>query len=229
MKIAEKVFEGIFLNRVTRFSAYVKIGKKKYLVFVPNPSPLSEILQKGKKVVVRKIEKSEGRKSSYDLIFVKDKNHLISIDSRLPNKIFLEAVRNKQLKEFSHYFKIIPEYKFYESKFDFLLIGKDKCFVETKSCSLVIDGVAKFPDAPTERGRKHLKDLMLAKKKGFRASLVFIIQRSDARAFSPYDEVDAEFGKLLRKAVKEGVEVLAYVCKVQKRKISLKKKVEVRL
>jgi len=133
------------------------------------------------------------------------------------------------MAEFSEYTLIRPEYMYGHTRFDFFLANGDNCFLEVKSCTLVKDGVAMFPDAETVRGRRHVRDLMKAKKEGYRACVLFIVQRSDADLFAPNDETDPEFGKVLREAVVEGVEVYAYFSEFIDNKISLKGKVKLDL
>jgi sugar fermentation stimulation protein A len=152
------------------------------------------------------------------------------VDSRVPNRLVLEALKNKALKEFAEYSTIKPEPSYGHTRFDFLLGNhKELCLLEVKSCTLVRDGIAMFPDAKTERGTRHVMELLKAKEKGYRACILFIIQRADAHSFSPADDVDEEFGEALRQASKEGVEVYAYSSEFIGDKIILRGKVKVEL
>ena len=142
----------------------------------------------------------------------------------------MEALTKGDIAELADYSVIKPEHSFGHSRLDFLLANEtEKCLVEVKSCTLVKDDVALFPDAPTERGRKHIRDLMNAKEEGYRACVLFLIQRNDAASFSPNDETDPEFGKLLRSAASEGVDVYAYSSIFSGNKISIDGKVQVKL
>ncbi len=151
------------------------------------------------------------RKTSYDLIGVNYDGRMVSIDSRVPNKLVLEALRKGDLEDFSKYDIIRPEYDYGHGRFDFFLANEhERCLLETKSCTLVKEGVALFPDAETKRGRRHVRDLAKAKKEGYRACVLFVVQRTDADAFAPNAETDPEFAKVLRDATLRGVEVYAY-------------------
>ncbi len=178
--------------------------------FLPNPGRMHELLTPGTEVVLREVLK-ENRKTDYDLIGVLYNGQMVSVDSRVPNKLVLEALKNRDIKELSEYNTIKPEYGYGHTRFDFFLANEQgRCLLEVKSCTLVKDGVAMFPDAKTERGRRHVTDLVKAKKEGYRACVLFIVQRTDANVFAPNDETDPEFGKVLRDAALEGVEVYAY-------------------
>lgn len=229
IKIEGKTIKGVFKERLTRFSALVKVEDKTIQSFLPNPGRLHELLTLGAEVILR--EASNGkRKTSYDLIGVHHKGHLVSVDSRVPNKLVLQALVNKDFPEFSEYSKIKPEFSYGRTRFDFFLDDRQKpCLIEVKSCTLVEEGVAMFPDAKTERGKRHVMDLLRAKNEGYRACVVFIIQRADAHVFSPADKIDSEFGEALRQAVNGGVEVYAYSSQFVGNKIMLKGKVEVKL
>lgn len=210
IKIEEKIVRGVFQERPNRFAAFVKIRDVVSLTFLPNPGRMYELLIPGTEVFLRKVMK-EKRKTCYDLIGVTYNGQLVSLDSRVPNKLVLEALRNQDIAELSKYTVIKPEFSYGHSRFDFFLANKrESCLLEVKSSTLVKDGVAMFPDAITERGRRHVNELVKAKKEGYRACILFLIQRTDAHAFAPSDETDPKFGKALRKAANEGVEVYAY-------------------
>jgi len=171
---------------------------------------MHELLAPGTEVIVREVLK-ENRKTSYDLIGVFYNGQMVSVDSRVPNKLVLEALKNRDIKELSGYNIIKPEYGYGHTRFDFFLANEhESCLLEVKSSTLVKDGVAMFPDAKTERGRRHVRDLVKAKKEGYRACVLFIVQRTDAHVFAPNDETDPEFGKALRNAAVEGIEVYAH-------------------
>lgn len=190
---------------------------------------MHELLTPGTEVVLRKVTK-EDRKTDYDLIGVFYNGQMISVDSRVPNKLVLQALRNGDIEELMQYNVIKPEYGYGRSRFDFFLANEyESCLLEVKSCTLVKGGVALFPDAPTERGRRHLRDLMKARKEGHRACVLFVVQRTDARVFTPNDEIDPEFGKALREAASEEVDVYAYSSEFVGNKITLKGSLKVRL
>ena len=227
--IVGKTVKGVFRERPNRFLALVRVGKRTLPSFVPNPGRMLELLTPGSEVILREVVR-ENRKTSYDLIGVLYKGQRVSVDSRVPNKLVLEALRNKDIEELSEYNRIRPEYGYGRTRFDFLLTDKlERCLLEVKSCTLVKDGRAVFPDAKTERGRRHVMDLMEAKEEGYRACVLFIVQRTDAWVFSPNDETDPEFGKVLREAAVKGVEVYAYSSEFAEDRITLKGKVRVEL
>ncbi len=214
VKIEGKLVRGVFQERPNRFSAIVRVHDKVLLTFLPNPGRMREFLVSGTEVVLREVS-SENRKTGYDLIGVSYNGQWVSVDCRVPNKLVLEALKNRDLNEFTEYRIIKPEYGYGHTRFDFFLTNEiERCFLEVKSTTLVNDGVAMFPDAVTARGTRHVQDLVKAKKEGYRASILFIIQRPDAHAFAPCDAIDPKFGKALRNAASEGVEIYAYKMEV---------------
>lgn len=232
VEVEGKILEGVFERRLTRFSALVSVGGKALPCFLPNPGRLRELLIPNARVVLREsILKQGERKTLYDIVGVYSDGAVVSIDSRVPNKLVFEALKHGDLPEFSSYGAVKPEYRHERARFDFLLYGgpAKPCLLEVKSCTLVRNGVAMFPDAPTERGSKHVLELGKALDEGFRAAVLFITQRSDAKFFKPNEETDSKFGKALREAAKRGVEVYAYSAIFIGNKIMLNGKVEVTL
>jgi len=210
IKIEGRTLRGIFQERPNRFLVLAKVENKILPSFLPNPGRMHELLTPGTEVILRKVLK-QNRKTDYDLIGVSYNGQMVSVDSRVPNKLVLEALKNRDIQELSEYNVIKPEYGYGHTRFDFFLANEhESCLLEVKSCTLVKDGVAMFPDARTERGRRHVRDLVKAKKEGYRACVLFIVQRTDAHVFVPNDETDPEFGKVLRNAAIEGVEIYAY-------------------
>jgi len=229
MKIRGKMVTGTFRERPNRFLALVQVNGAIVPCFLPNPGRLHELLVPDVKVILKEAPKGD-RKTLYDLIGVWANGQKISVDSRVPNQLLLEALRNRELGEFSTYPVVKPEWSFGHTRFDFLLTdGIEKCLLEVKSCTLVEEGRALFPDVPTERGRRHVLDLIEARRKGYRACVLFLVQRTDAQRFSPNDVMDPEFGRTLRRAATEGVEVYAYSSEFIKDEIMLRGKVEVDL
>jgi sugar fermentation stimulation protein A len=225
----ERLLEATYLNRLNCFLALVKIANKNSLSFLPNPGRMNELLKPGAKVILKMVTK-RGRKTSFDLIGVLHQNQVVSVDSRIPNKLVFEALKKGDIEELKGYTKIRPEYNFNGVRFDFLLTNNSKpCLLEVKSCTFVKDGRALFPDAVTVRGRKHMEELAEAVRRGYRACVLFIVQRNDAVVLSPNDEVDPMFGEAIRKAVKKGVEVYAYYSEFDGNKILLKGKIEIEL
>jgi len=229
IQIDGRILKGIFQERLNRFLTLVKIEKGIRSSFLPNPGRMYELLTPGTPVVLREVFK-EGRKTKYDLIGVYHNDQIVSIDSRVPNKLVRKALINRDIEELSEYDTIQPEYSHGHSRFDFFLANeREKCFLEVKSCTLVKDGVALFPDAPTEKGRRHVQTLMEAVKSGYRACVLFIIQRTDAQVFTPNIETDPAFGTALRNAFSARVEIFAYYSEFLGTTITLKGKVKVEL
>jgi sugar fermentation stimulation protein A len=230
MKITGELHKGVFLKRLNRFVAKVKVNEEEYLAHVPDPGRMKELLTPSVEVLLRKVSSNEKRKTSWDMlgVYIPPPTGLVSVDSRLPNELIAEALINSQLKEFSEYELVRREYTYGSSRFDFLLKSNEQqCLLEVKSCTLVKDNHALFPDAPTSRGRRHVLELIKAKKEGYRTCVIFVIQRGDATVFSPNDEIDPDFGVALRLGVSEGIEVFAYRCEVTETSVKLKEQVNI--
>lgn len=229
MKINNKVVKGKFIKRLNRFEAIVDIEGVESLVHVPNTGRCRELFIEGAVVL---LEKRDGkhRKTAYELVMVYRGDKLVSIDSQLPNKLAEEAVRNNIISELMDYDYIKREVVFGDSRFDlYMEKSGEKTFVEVKGVTLEVDGVAMFPDAPTERGTKHIYELIKAKQQGFRACLLFVIQLDFASYFVPNSIMDPKFAEALIAARNAGVEILAYSCKVEEAEVVLYKPMELRL
>ena len=214
--------EGRFIKRLNRFAALVDVERREYLAHVPNSGRMGELLVPGFRVLLVPAPEGTNRKTSFDLALVDTGSALSSADARLPNKLVAEALHRKRMPQFASYPVTRAEQVFGESRLDFLLEGPGgQCYVETKSVTLVEDGVGLFPDAPTIRGVKHLRSLMAARAEGHQAAVVFVIQRADADAFAPHDVADPLLGATLREARDAGVAVWAYRCQVDERSIAL--------
>jgi len=228
MLINKRVFIAEFIRRINRFEAYVDFNGKELRVHVPNTGRCKEILIPGSKVLLRE-ELNPSRKTLYDLIAGYKNNKIINIDSQIPNKVVDEALKNKRVQKLTKYNILQREKTFGNSRFDFKLsndIGEEY-YLEVKGVTFEVDGKTMFPDAPTQRGRKHLLELIDAKKKGFGAGVLFLIQMSNIDSFSPYDDMDEAFGEALRLAFNNGVDIFAYECEVGENFITLSKQVEV--
>ncbi|MBI4344119.1 MAG: DNA/RNA nuclease SfsA [Euryarchaeota archaeon] len=229
MEFRGPLVRGIFLRRPNRFTVLVEIGGVPRTCHLPNPGRLEELLVPGAKVFLR--EKGEGkRRTGYDLVAVSHQGGLVSVDSRLPNRLVEEALAEGRIPPFRRCHLARGEVSYGRSRFDFLLqCGDRPCLLEVKSCTLVRDGRALFPDAVTDRGRRHGLELARAHQEGYRAAVLFVVQRTDASIFSPNDATDPAFGEALRWAAWQGVEVLAYRCLVTERGVSLEEEVAVDL
>ena len=210
MKYANMV-PGIFLARPNRFIAHVKIGSQTEVVHVKNTGRCRELLPVGAEVWCQKSD-NPNRKTKYDLITVQKGSRLINIDSQAPNLAAKEWLAAGGLGEIKN---LRAETKHGDSRFDFSFIKDGKeCFLEVKGVTLETDGVCAFPDAPTQRGAKHLRGLTEAVKGGYGGYVLFVIQMADVQYLHPNDATDPEFGKALREAAAGGVEVLAVDCHV---------------
>jgi sugar fermentation stimulation protein A len=190
---------------------------------------MEELLVPSVKVVLREAE-GEHRKTRYDLLAVYHDDLLVSVDTRIPNRLLFEAFKERRLDAFSQYSMIQPEYVYGRSRFDFLLHNnRERCLIEAKSCTLVRHRVALFPDAPTLRGRRHVSELAKARQEGYRACVIFIIQRTDVDVFSPNDATDPAFGAALRQASAEGVELYAYSSELTENEVLLRTRIRINL
>ena len=213
MKHPQPLIPGVFVRRDNRFRATVRVNGEDVWAHVPNSGRLHDLFVPGRPLWLHPASNPD-RKTPYDLKLAQMPGTLVSIDARLPNPLFAEAVAAARLPEFSCH-DIQPEVRYGDSRLDFRLMGPEGvCWVETKSVTLVADGVARFPDAPTARGSRHLRELLAIVQQGQRAAVAFIVQREDACAFAPAASVDPLFAQTLAQAASAGVEVWAYVCRV---------------
>jgi sugar fermentation stimulation protein A len=226
--IFPKLVFGQFLHRDNRFRATVNVNGQKAWAHVPNSGRLSDLFIPRTPIWLAPAE-NPSRKTAFDLKLVEHGPVLVSVDARLPNPLFAEALIAKKLPDFD-YANIDPEVYLNDSRIDFRLSGPNEvCWVETKSVTLVVEGIAKFPDAPTSRGRRHLLELIRARARGNRAAVVFIIQRPDAFGFGPHQEADPEFAVALEHAIQAGVEVRAFTCRVTLESICVVREIPVEI
>ena len=204
------VTRGIFLDRPNRFIAHAEIEGRRETVHVKNTGRCRELLLPGAEVWLT-APGTEGRKTKYDLVAVrKDSGLLINIDSQAPNAVVKEWLEKQD------YDRVVPEYTYGDSRIDFYLErGEERTLMEVKGCTLEIDGIGYFPDAPTERGVKHLRELAKAVKKGYRAVIAFAIQMDGITEVRPNIGTHPEFGDAMREAREAGVEVLFLPCHVE--------------
>ena len=229
MQLGKDLVEGRFITRLNRFAALVEVDGREELVHVANSGRMRELFVPGFRVLL-KPRSGEHRKTRFDLALVDLGHALSSADARLPNNLVAEAIELGCLNEFAGYSRVNREVRFGESRLDLMLEGPvGRCYVETKSVTLVVDGVGLFPDAPTERGAKHMRSLDQAVAQGHRAAVVFVVQRPDAVAFAPHETADPNFGLALRHSLSCGVEVFAYNCRVSEQSITLHTPLPVRL
>ena len=221
--------ESRFIVRLNRFLALVDLNGREVRVHVANSGRMRELLVPGNRVLINP-RPGPHRKTGFDLTLVDLGSTLVSADARLPNALVAEALAEERLPEFRSYPRIQREVTFGESRLDLMLEGvPGRCYLETKSVTLVVDGVGLFPDAPTERGAKHVRSLVKAVEAGHRAAVVFVVLRDDAEAFATHDTADPIFGVGLRQGIAAGVEVFAYSCRVTEREITLCHSLPIRL
>ena len=222
-----KVQSGLFRKRLNRFAAIVEIEGMETIAHVKNTGRLRELFVPGATVYLKYVDHPQ-RKTQWDLISVEHQGEIVNIDSQAPNYVFGEWVAGGHFRK--SVCKIIPEVTYGDSRFDFQLeLEETVQFVEVKGVTLLRDGKACFPDAPTERGVKHLRGLMRAVSEGYAAAVVFVIQRKNAEAFIPNDETQPEFGCVLREAAAAGVQIYAYDCRVTERELTIDCPVKVQL
>lgn len=223
----QNIVKGIFINRPNRFVAQVTVNGKEETVHVKNTGRCKDLLVKDSVVYLEDFKGRMGtRKLRYSLIAVEKLkadgcSELINMDSQAPNAVIKEEFEKSGLKFRS-------ECKYNNSRFDFYFeTDKGKGFLEVKGVTLEEDGICRFPDAPTERGVKHLTELIDAKKNGYLAAALFLVQMENIRNFEPNDATHPEFGKALRKAKADGVKILCYKCKVKPDELILDRKVPI--
>ena len=227
MKLGERVVDGIFLERPNRYLAYVEVDGTQISAHVPDPGRLPGLMipQRQVRLIYNPGAK---RKTDYTLALVKHGRIWVSVYPVFANRLVKEALTNGTLPGFSGYTDFSSEVKAGHSRFDFRLnFSSGPMWVEVKSVSLVEQTIGKFPDAPTERGRRHVEELMSLKRQGDRSAVVFVSQRSDTRTITSNDAIDPEFGKRLREARQEGVELYGFNCKVTGSSVALDRAVEV--
>lgn len=219
---------GRFIQRDNRFRATVDVGGRQTWAHVPNSGRLGELLTPGRPIWLAPAAGPQ-RKTTFDLKLVEYDSILVSVDARLPNPLFAEALATGRLSEFD-YPHVTREVSHGASRLDFRLNGPGgTCWIETKSVTLVEKGIAMFPDAPTSRGRKHLFSLLDIYRSGERAAVVFVVQRPDAQSFGPHAAADPEFSAALIQVAEAGVEVRAYTCRVTLDRVDLDQEIPVYL
>ena len=217
---------GVFLSRPNRFIAHVVIDGQEEIVHVKNTGRCRELLPPGAQVWCQRSDNSN-RKTKFDLITVKKGDRLINMDSQAPNTAAGEWLRRGGLGEI---YNLKAETFHGDSRYDFSFTKDGKqCFLEVKGVTLEEDGVCAFPDAPTDRGAKHLKGLTEAAKAGYGAYVLFVIQMPDVKYLRPHDERDPAFGAALREAAENGVAVLAMDCAVAVDSMEIRRRVLVKL
>jgi sugar fermentation stimulation protein A len=218
-----------FLCRLNRFVGEISLRGAVYRSHVPSSGRMKELLYPGATVHVAE-NTGKDKKTAYRILLAEYGDTLVSVDSLLPNRLVGRALKTGLIRGFEGCSTVRPEAPFGSSRFDFFLAdGNKECFLEVKSVTLVNGGVALFPDAPSARGSRHLEELAAAAREGYRAAVLFLIQRDDAVSFSPNDAGDPVFGAALRRAAAAGVEITAIKCVVKKHGVALDGEVPVEI
>ena len=229
MQLGPGLVDGIFIRRLNRFAALVDVGGQEVMVHVANSGRMGEMLVPGYRVKLKPV-RSEHRKTKFDLALVQMEDTLVSADARLPNTLVAEALDLGTLSQFKDYEKVQREVTFGDSRLDLMLEGcSGRCYIETKSVTLVVDGIGLFPDAPTSRGAKHMRSLEHAVGSGYTAAVVFVVQRNDVVSFATNDDADPEFAQVFREALAKGVQAYAYKCGVSESAITLSSPLPIRI
>lgn len=223
----KSITKGLFLKRPNRFIADVQIGSRIERVHVKNTGRCRELLVQGAEVFLEKSD-APGRKTGYDLVAVRKGSRLINMDSTAPNRAVGEWLAAGSF--FPRVTEIRPETTYGSSRFDFYIRtgGGDRILIEVKGVTLEREGAALFPDAPSERAVKHVKELMQAKKEGYETCVLFVIQMTGVSYFMPNQETHPAFCQALWEAADCGVRILAYDCEVWESGMRLRKPVEIR-
>ncbi|MGC9517319.1 MAG: DNA/RNA nuclease SfsA [Methanomicrobiales archaeon] len=213
--IIDNLIEGYFVERPNRFLILFEAGGEVHKAHLKDPGRLKELLIPRVKLLIRPVTNKTNRKTKYDVIAVLHENKWVLINSGFHSAIAANLIESKTINELNNYSIEKREYTYGKSRIDFLLSdNKNKMLLEVKGCTLVEDGLALFPDAPTLRGKKHVEELISSIKDSFSAAILFLIMREDAKKFSPNYEMDPEFSNTLKMAFKKDVKILAYSFKV---------------
>ena len=231
MIFKDKLISGHFIKRYKRFFVDVKIGSKIVTAHCPNTGSMLGLLKKGNRVWLSKSD-NLNRKLKFTVQIIEDRKTKVGINTHLTNKIVLNSLLAKEIKDFRNFSTIRREVKFGENtRFDFLVInGNKKVFIEVKNVTLSRHkGIAEFPDAVTSRGLKHIKELLNAKKEGYDIYLFYVVQRDDCNKFELAKDIDPEYCELLVKAVKKKLKILCFDCKFSSKGIKLNREIKIKI
>ena len=227
MKFKERLLQGTLIKRYKRFFVDIKYKNKIITGHCPNSGSMMGLLNKGNKIWFSRSD-NPSRKLKYTLEIIEVGKKMIGINTLLTNKIVFEALSQKKIKNFVKFNNIKPEVKFSDkTRFDFLISdNKEKCFLEVKNVTLSRkDEIAEFPDAITSRGTKHLKELIIAKQRGFESYILYLIQREDCKSFRIAKDIDEDYKIAFDKALKKGVKIICYDCKISTEEIKLNNRI----
>jgi len=230
MKFNPALLSGKLKKRYKRFFADIVIGNKTFVAHCPNSGSMMGLLQEKNGCWISKVNDPK-RKLKYTLQIIEVDKNLVGVNTHLTNKIFLEALEKNKITQFKDISEIKPEFKFNENtRFDFMLINKkQKCMVEIKNVTLKRNSnIAEFPDAVTSRGKKHLRELINAQKQGYKSYLFFIVQREDCDLFKIAEDLDKEYFAEFNHAIKNGLNVHVYKCKITPNEIKVDKEIKLK-
>lgn len=226
----KKIIEATFLKRPNRFIAQVIINGKEETVHVKNTGRCKELLLPGTKVILEDCSNNPNRKTKYSLIAVWKENILVNMDSQVPNKVVYDAINENKVENLKNLNHLKREVTFGNSRFDMYFESQnEKGFIEVKGVTLENEGTSMFPDAPTERGTKHVLEMIEAVKEGYRGIIFFLIQMKGPALFKLNWEMDQSFSKAIKLASENGVEIMAYDSIVKNNGIYIDEPVEIDL
>jgi len=231
MDFENELIPGVLIKRYKRFFVDIKLKNKIITAHCPNPGSMLKLLDKGNPVWITK-SNNEKRKLQYTLQIIEVDKIKFCVNTHITNKIVQDSLKDKKIKDFVEFDLIRSEKKFgSNTRFDFLLYNRKKgkkAFLEVKSVSLNRKkGHAEFPDAVTSRGKKHLESLMLANKQGYESYLMFLIQIEKCKSFGIAGDIDPEYSKVFKDALKKNVKVLCYDCKFSNKGIEINNKIKI--
>ena len=233
MDFENELIPGVLIKRYKRFFADIKLGNKIITAHCPNPGSMFKLLEKGNRAWITE-SNNQNRKLKYTLQIIEVDNTKFCINTHITNKIVHESLEEKLVENLNGYNFIRPEKKFgSNTRFDFLLNdtkNDKKAFLEVKSVTLSRKkGHAEFPDSVTSRGKKHLENLMLANKQGYESYLMFLIQIENCRSFGIASDIDPEYSRVFKDALKKNIKVLCYDCKFSNKGIKINNKIKILL
>ena len=228
MKFNSTLIKGKLIKRYKRFFTDIEVNNKVVTAHCPNTGSMMGLLNKGNKIWFS-VSNNPKRKLRYSLEIIRVEKSLVGINTLLANKLVFEALKSKKIKSLIRYDNIKAEVKFSNStRFDFLISDtKEKCLLEVKNVTLLRNNnIAEFPDAITSRGTKHLIELINAKKRGFHSCIIYLIQRQDCKVFKIADDIDINYKIAFDKAIKGGVKILCYDCKINDEEVKLNNQIK---
>lgn len=224
MKFNDKLVHGRLIKRYKRFLADVTLDTGEVITaHCTNSGTMKSCLEENAEVYLSPVNDPK-RKTKFTWEMIKINNDWVGINTGNPNKLAFEAISNGQIEKLKGYTEVKREVKFDDSRFDVMAKNENEtCFIEVKNVTLKVDNYARFPDAVTSRGKKHLETLIKVKEQGMRAVMLYIIQRTDVEIFAPANEIDPLYAETLKKAYTKGVEIIPMQAKVTPEKIELLK------